>query len=222
MSEKASEVLTKIHQLHGNVYSLEWYFYVITVFTMTTFLISFLGYSNSVVPLYLALISIILSLISLGVIAYLLNKKRKSINKRRKSVNLVKKMEQELDKIQVTKIEQFDIIIEEIDTVDHKFKETLSTTYQNVSKLFFFVFWVPSGFFIVYYFNNSDEMIFFSQTIDLIMSLLVIAFQLIFILSILTIWQNDLISMFNYEKRKREIARKYLFDLKLLKLYKQS
>lgn len=49
-------------------------------------------------------------------------------------------MEQELDKIQVTKMEHFDIIIEEIDTVDNKFKETLSTTYQNVSKVFFFVF----------------------------------------------------------------------------------
>jgi len=140
MSEKAYEALTKINQLHGNIYSLEWYFYVISVFSITTFLFSFLGYSNSVVPLYFALISIILSLLSLGVIAYLLNKKRKPITKKWKSVNLVKKMEQELDKIQVTKIEHFDIIIEEIDTVDYKFKETLSTTYQNVSKVFFFVF----------------------------------------------------------------------------------
>lgn len=41
------------------------------------------------------------------------------------------------------------------------------------------------------------------------------------ILSIVALSQNDLLPMFNYEKRKREIARKYLYDIKHSRLYKQ-
>lgn len=48
-----------------------------------------------------------------------------------------------------------------------------------LGKLFLFLFWVPAGFLLSYYFNTSNEFLDFGQLIDIIKQLLIISIMII-------------------------------------------
>lgn len=221
MSDKAYEALTKIHQVYGKVYGFEWYYYLLLVLWIVSFLISFLGLYNSILSLNISLIFIIINVLLLGVIFYLTNKKRKFINKSRKDKNMAKVMENELKEIYISSIDQLNLIITEIDEVENKQKEKITKANNIISRIFFFIFWIPLGFFMSYYITSSGEALLFSEIRTLLISLLVISIQMIIISLFAIFILNDVLVIVDIERRKRIIARRYINDIKYLKLNNQ-
>lgn len=221
MSEKGYEALTKIHQVYGKIYGFEWYYYILLIFWVVSLLISILGLCSSILSLNISFIFITINVLLLGVIFYLTNKKRKFIITARIDTNMVKKMKHELNKINIASLEQLNLVITEIDEVENEQKEKSAKASSIVSKIFFFTFWIPLGFFMSHFITNSEEALLFSEIRTLLIYLLVISIQIIVIALFGNFILSEVLAIADTEKRKRIIARRYINDIKYLKLNNQ-
>lgn len=206
MSDKCLKISNQIYKKHREIYKLDKVLKLLCCITIISFLLTicnvYLG-NNSI---YL---NILFTLIILGCyfLVYLRSKKYKA------KVNNYSKVYEVTKILKANEIHKFEHIVllkEELTKETEEVKNDIKTQKNRITKLFFYIFWIPSGFLCAYFFNSTGDVLELNQLKQLSASLLVIAIQLISIISILSTVETDVMGLVDSRRKKYELTIDYI------------
>lgn len=123
----------------------------------------------------------------------------------------LKKFKTQLERHGFKSREQIDMLQNDlIRYIDHDRTQT-KYLLSFLGKLFLFLFWIPAGFILSYYFNISEEYLEFGQLINIIKQLLTISIMIIGITLSISPLLFNMYDLVNWDKKRLYL---YLEDVK--------
>lgn len=104
------------------------------------------------------------------------------------------------------------ILKEETENELNKISESFSLHKKRIGRLFFYIFWFPTGFLFSYYFNISNKVLKFDTLIEIITGMFTIFSQLFLLYTIIFSFTNPIIDILASDRNKYRKTLDYIYD----------
>lgn len=208
MSDKSYAISRDIFKKYKNIYRLDKWTILLIITLLISVITNFINFYTNRHSISIYVISLLLSIISFIGIYF------KSKSYKNKISHY--KIDEEMSLIFIThniKTEkQLLILKEEIENELNKISESFSLHKKRIGRLFFYIFWIPTGFLFAYYFNISNEVLKFDTLIEIITGMFTIFSQLFLLYTIIFSFTNPLIDILVSDRNKYRKTLDYIYD----------
>jgi len=104
------------------------------------------------------------------------------------------------------------ILKEEIEKELNEINQNTELHKKRFGKLFIYIFWIPSGFLLAYYFNNSNEKLHFNELLGIGNGLFVIFIQIFILYIMLFNVINPLFNVLVIQRNRYYITLDYIYE----------
>ncbi|MGW8001802.1 hypothetical protein BU110_09555 [Staphylococcus shinii] len=209
MSDKLFYVSKDIYQKYKyryNLDALEIFLIAMLLISVTVNIINFYTGHHSIVIYIICLLITILSSICIY--------RKAKINKKNNIDNhkLNEKIFEVFKVHNITTERDLFILKEEIEKELNEINQKTELHKKRFGKLFLYIFWIPSGFLLAYYFNNSNEKLHFNELLGIGNGLFVIFIQIFILYIMLFSVINPLFNVLVIERNRYHITLDYIYE----------
>ncbi|EHT7728866.1 hypothetical protein KXP56_000610 [Staphylococcus pseudintermedius] len=174
MSDKSIDISNDIFSRHKDIYKLSKFTIVLTIIMFSSIFINYINFFTGWHSFFLYFVSI-----SIGVLSFIgVYSRSKKRNEKIKRIKVNNEMLNVFEIHNIKSEKQLLILKEEIENKLKAIDEKVLLTRKRVERIFFYLFWTPSGFLLAYYIGNSNETLSFNTMVDIIGSILIIFLQI--------------------------------------------
>ncbi|HBV04382.1 MAG TPA: hypothetical protein DEB65_08930 [Staphylococcus sp.] len=209
MSDKLFYVSKDIYQKYKyryNLDALEIFLIAMLLISVIVNIINFYTGHHSIVTYIICLLTTILSSICIY--------RKVKINKKNNIDN--HKFNEKIFEVfkvhNITTERELLILKEEIEKELNEINQNTELHKKRFGKLFLYIFWIPNGFLLAYYFNNSNEKLHFNELLGIGNGLFVIFIQIFILYIMLFNVINPLFNVLVIERNRYYITLDYIYE----------
>lgn len=209
MSYKALNVTKDIYKEYQNKHKLDVLKFSLTIMLFISLIVNIVNFYTGNHWIVIYIIFFILTLLSaIGIY------RNEKINKNSKieDYKFIEKIFEVFKKHNITTEKQLLILKEEIEKELSEENKLLESQKKICSKLFLYIFWIPIGFLIAYYFNSSDEKLHFDVLKEIIFGLSVVFLQILGIYIMLFSAINPIFNIIVFERNRYYKTLDYIYE----------
>lgn len=208
MSDKCHKVTNQIYKKHKEIHKLDWvfkmYFAAILIFFIL-YCLNFYSNFNSIIGY------IILTTLTVF-IYFLIYRRSGKYTERLNKYSMVCEVMNILNDYNLNKSDSIQLLKKELEKESSELKDEMRIKKERMNRLFLYVFWIPFGFLLAYYFNSNDAVLAFYQLKEFSLLLLGLAIQLIALTSILSLFEKEAVYLIDNRRKKCDLTLDYLND----------
>ena len=209
MSYKALNVSKDIYKEYKNNHKLDILKLSLTIMLFISLIVNIINFYTGNHRIVIYIIFFILTLLSaIGIY------RNEKINKDSKIEDhkFIEKIFEVFKKHNITTEKQLLILKEEIEKELSEKNKLLESQKKICGKLFLYIFWIPIGFLIAYYFNSSDEKLHYDVLMEIIFGLLTVFLQILGIYIMLFSAINPIFNIIVFERNRYYKTLDYIYE----------